>query len=78
MIKSFLKRLCFIVSMFFLSTIAWAQMVSVEVPSKKGADELMRSNGKIYVVMAVCIVILLVLFLYLIRIDRKISRKEKL
>ena len=37
----------------------------------------MRSNDKIYVVMAVCLFILTVFFLYLIRIDLKISKKEK-
>lgn len=39
-------------------------------------DETMRSHDKIYVVMAVCIVILIVFFLYLVRIDRKVSGKE--
>ena len=38
---------------------------------------VMRSSGKIYVVMAVCITILVVLFLYLVRIDTKVSKKEK-
>jgi len=37
----------------------------------------MRSHDKIYVVMAVCVVILIVFFLYLLRIDRKVSKKEK-
>lgn len=40
-------------------------------------EDTMRSHNKIYVVMAVCIVILVVLILYLVRIDNKISRKEK-
>ena len=40
------------------------------------ADQL-RANGKIYVVVAVLIVILLGLFLYLARLDRKITRLEK-
>ena len=37
----------------------------------------MRSHNKIYVVMAVCITILIGLILYLIRIDRKVSRLER-
>ena len=37
----------------------------------------MRSNGKIYVVVAVLVIILLGLVFYLIRLDRKISRLEK-
>jgi len=39
--------------------------------------ELMRSNGKIYVVVGVLIIILVGLFIYLINLDRKISRMEK-
>ncbi len=39
--------------------------------------DLMRSNGKIYVVVAVCLIILIGLFLYMIRLDRKMSRIEK-
>lgn len=39
--------------------------------------ELMRSNGKIYVVVGVLIIILAGLFIYLINLDRKISRMEK-
>jgi hypothetical protein len=38
---------------------------------------LLRSNGKIYVVVAVLATILLGLFLYLIRLERKIGRLEK-
>jgi CcmD family protein len=37
----------------------------------------MRSNGKIYVVVAVVLIILIGLLLYLVRLDRKISRLEK-
>jgi CcmD family protein len=40
------------------------------------ADAL-RSNGKIYVVVTVVVIILLGLFLYLFRLDRKISKLEK-
>jgi len=37
----------------------------------------LRSDGKIWVVMAVCITILVGLFVYVISLDRKISRLEK-
>ena len=37
----------------------------------------MRKNGKIYVVVAVVLTILVGLFLYLIRLDKKISNLEK-
>ncbi len=37
----------------------------------------MRSNGKIYIVVAVCLTILIGLFVYVFTIDRKISKLEK-
>jgi CcmD family protein len=39
--------------------------------------ELMRSNGKIYVVVTVLVIILAGIFIYLFQLDRKISRMEK-
>ncbi|MEO6584272.1 MAG: CcmD family protein [Ferruginibacter sp.] len=39
--------------------------------------DAMRSNGKIYVVVTVCLIILTGLFLYVWRLDRKISNMEK-
>ncbi len=39
--------------------------------------DFMRSNGKIYVVVAVVVTILVGLLSYLISIDRKLSRLEK-
>ena len=40
------------------------------------ADQF-RADGKIYVVIAVLVIILLGLFTYVIRLDRKIGRLEK-
>jgi hypothetical protein len=39
--------------------------------------DLLRSNGKIFVVVAVCLTILIGLFIYVFLLDRKISRLEK-
>ncbi|MCP9753189.1 CcmD family protein [Ferruginibacter sp. HRS2-29] len=39
--------------------------------------DTMRSNGKIYVVVAVCLTILIGLFLYVASIDRKLKKLEK-
>lgn len=39
--------------------------------------DTMRSNGRIYVVVAVVITILTGLILYVVRLDRKMSRLEK-
>ena len=42
-----------------------------------GGSGFMYDNGKIFVVMAVVIVIMLGLFAYLFNLDRKITRLEK-
>ena len=39
--------------------------------------DMMRSNGKIYVVVAVVLTVLLGLFFYVFNLDRKISKLEK-
>lgn len=52
----------------------WAQVT--EAQQKYTAFE-MRSNGKIYVVVAVVLIILFGLLAYLVRLDRKISKFEK-
>lgn len=41
------------------------------------APDFIRSIGKIYVVAGVCLIILITLFIYMIQLDRKISRIEK-
>lgn len=46
----------------------------------QGADkqpDLMRSSGRIYVVIAVMLTILIGLVLYLVRLDRKLTKLEK-
>ncbi len=45
--------------------------------NKPEMADVMRSNGKIYVVVAVCLTILIGLFIYVFLLDRKISRLEK-
>ncbi len=74
--KLFLKRIGFSVILLLLSQFSWAQTIADS--AAPSVDDTMRSHDKIYVVMAVCIVILVVFFLYLVRIDRKVSKKEKL
>ena len=53
----------------FMSAICFAQ-------EKVEMAELMRSNGKIYVVVAVCLTILIGLFVYVMMLDRKIRKIE--
>lgn len=71
MLRKILRRFSFALVLLFVYPALWAQTTAGTV------DQTMRSHDKIYVVMAVCIVILVVFFLYLIRIDRKVSKKEK-
>jgi hypothetical protein len=63
----------FILSLFLLllNLFAFAQDKNVEM-----ADTF-RSNGKIYVVVAVILTIFAGIIIYLIRLDRKISHLEK-
>jgi CcmD family protein len=66
MIKQTLTALAFLL----LTVVSFAQEKTVM------ADE-MRSNGKIYVVVAVMLAIFIGIVIYLIRLDRKISNIEK-
>lgn len=55
-------------------------MLMTSIASAKPEVEMadvMRHNGKIYVVVAVCLMILIGLFFYVFSLDRKISRIEK-
>ena len=61
-------RLLFIICCLCSSTLLFAQ---------EKTEEVMRSNGKIYVVVAVCLTILIGLFVYVFLVDRKISKIEK-
>ena len=68
----FVKRLSLTVVAVLFSIISFAQ----EKTEVDMAD-IMRSNGKIYVVVAVCLIILIGLFLYVMNIDRKLRKLEK-
>ncbi len=73
--KLLLKRTCLTIFLLLTAPLLWAQTDSTR--SSSSIDQALRSHDKIYVVMTVCIVILIVLFFYLIRIDNKVSKKEK-
>ncbi len=63
------KRIGLVITMAFITAFAQAQTADT--------TDVMRSNGKIYVVMAVVVTILVGLFIYVTSIDRKLSRLEK-
>ncbi len=66
----FMVRCLLFVSFMSTSFFSFAQ-------EKPEMADAMRSNGKIYVVVAVCLTILIGLFIYVFLIDRKISKSEK-
>lgn len=65
-----------IVSLFLSLLVCFIAFAQDNTEQAEMADAL-RSNGKIYVVVAVVVVILLGLFIYLWRLDRRISKIEK-
>ncbi|MCW3080088.1 CcmD family protein [Segetibacter sp.] len=69
------KKLVFIALALFVQLVAIAQTTGEATVTKD--DGLMRSEGKIYVVMAVVITLLAGLLAYVIRLDKKITRLEK-
>lgn len=68
-----MKKYIYLFALILANSVAMAQET---LPSDAPVTG-MRSEGKIYVVMAVVITILVGLFLYLIRLDRKITKLEK-
>lgn len=67
------RRLLLMGMLWLLSITAFAQ----GAPRDAQMADVMRSNGRIYVVVAVVLTILLGLILYVFRLDRKITKLEK-
>jgi hypothetical protein len=65
------KKIFSMLALLLVSVIGFAQDKKVEMA------DLMRSNGRIYVVVAVVLTILIGLILYVFRLDRKLSKLEK-
>ncbi|HZI01698.1 MAG TPA: CcmD family protein [Flavisolibacter sp.] len=65
------QKLLFLFFSFFITATLCAQDNSVEMA------DTMRREGKIYVVVAVILTIFAGIILYLVRLDRKITRLEK-
>lgn len=61
---------CFLTAVLFTIT-AQAQSATAD------GEDFMRSNGKIYVVVAVVLAIVIGLLAYVFSLDRKISKLEK-
>ncbi|HKH62469.1 MAG TPA: hypothetical protein VKA49_16615 [Flavitalea sp.] len=68
-----MKNFIVVICSLLLSTVLFAQ----DTTAAKEVATGLRADGKIYVVIAVALTVLLGLIVYLISLDRKISRIEK-
>ena len=66
-----MKKIIVLLVLMLNASSLFAQQPPVEMA------DTMRSNGRIYVVVAVMLTILIGLVLYIVRLDRKISKLEK-
>lgn len=69
--KHIVRNIFLFVALMIISATTFAQDKPVEMA------DMMRSNGKIYTVVAVCLTILIGLFLYVFSIDRKLRKLEQ-
>ncbi|NSL90157.1 CcmD family protein [Chitinophaga solisilvae] len=65
---------CLTLALLFISVLANAQQQDTE---SGAVNEFFRSNGKIYVIVGVLVIIFLGIVLFLINLDRKISKLEQ-
>jgi CcmD family protein len=63
--------------MLFIMLIASLTTMAQGASKEPQMADLMRSNGRIYVVVVVLLTILIGLLFYVFRLDRKISKLEK-
>lgn len=68
--KPLLNRLLLVTSFLFCALLSFAQGPSA-------FETTMRSNGRIYVVIAVIVTIFLGIIIYLVRLEKKIKKLEK-
>ena len=67
-----MKKLLSILALTFSFATAFAQ-----AQQEPEMADVMRSNGKIYVVVGCILIVLVGLFIYLFTLDRKITRLER-
>lgn len=63
------------ITLLFVAMMAFVSIFAQEKQAQMA--DTMRSNGRIYVVVAVVLTILIGLILYIFRLDRKITKLEK-
>jgi uncharacterized integral membrane protein len=67
----YFKKISSLLALLLVWVISFAQDKKVEMA------DVMRSNGRIYVVVAVVLTILIGLILYVFRLDRKMTKMER-
>ena len=72
-----LKRIFVLILFSFSALLTQAQEKAGAITKSEEPTDFMRGSGKIYVVVAVIIIILAGLFLYLYNLDKKITAIEK-
>jgi uncharacterized integral membrane protein len=72
-----IKKTLFLVAFLFLYLLPLFAMAQATENERKYTAFDMRANGKIYVLTACILVIMIGLILYMVRLDRKMSRIEK-
>ena len=70
-----MRKIKSLLSLFIV--LAFTTTVNAQSSGESAFGQTMRSTGRIYVVIAVMTTILVGLFLYLIRLDRRMGRLEK-
>lgn len=60
-----------------LKLLLLALLIATKTQAQSSVEDSFRQDGKIYVVITVLLIILIGLFIYMIRTDRKISKIEK-
>ncbi|MEO5682359.1 MAG: CcmD family protein [Chitinophagaceae bacterium] len=70
------KKIFFLLACLYMA-VPCKLLAQVTDPEKQYTAFDMRHNGKIYVVVTVLLIILIGVLLYLVRLDRKITKLEK-
>lgn len=69
-----MKRMALLIALSILQFMVFAQDMNQKTEEP---TDFMNSSGKIYVVVAVVVTIVLGIFIYLLNLDRKITKLEK-
>ena len=75
--NSLSRVLALLLPLLLLAGAALAQATTAVAADQPAMADALRASGKIYVVVLVVVIIVSGLLLYLVRLDRKVSRLER-